>query len=140
MQATKTAALELGRRGGWAVALHPGTCNTNLSAPFQKGVPEGKLFPVERGATQLLDVIDGLAAEDNGGFFAWGANSCFCDSCLFFFLPMSAFVCVRWVEDRMVMRAVAFRQRQPVASERLANDAAAEAAGEVYCGAERRFV
>ena len=73
-QATKTAALELGRRGGWAVALHPGTCATNLSAPFQKGVPAEKLFPVERGAAQLLDVIEGLEPADNGGFFSWGGT------------------------------------------------------------------
>jgi NAD(P)-dependent dehydrogenase (short-subunit alcohol dehydrogenase family) len=47
-QATRTAALEWRRQGTWAVALHPGTCDTDLSAPFQRRVAPEKLFPVRR--------------------------------------------------------------------------------------------
>lgn len=89
---TKTLAIELNRRpvgrpvgrtSGQArgaerhepqvivVALHPGTVATDLSAPFQRGVPADKLFSVERAARQLLSVVEGLGPESNGGFFAW---------------------------------------------------------------------
>lgn len=53
------------------VALHPGTVDTAMSKPFQANVPAGKLFDAERGALQLLDVIEGLKAPDSGGFFGW---------------------------------------------------------------------
>lgn len=56
------------------VALHPGTVDTPLSEPFSKRVPDGKLFEPARSAGYLLDVIDGLAPEDNGGFFAWDGS------------------------------------------------------------------
>jgi NAD(P)-dependent dehydrogenase (short-subunit alcohol dehydrogenase family) len=53
------------------VALHPGTVDTQLSEPFQARVPEGQLQTPADAAARLLDVIDGLGAEDTGGFFAW---------------------------------------------------------------------
>lgn len=59
------------RPNGVCVALHPGTVRTALSAPFQAGVPEAKLFSPERSATALLQVMDGLGPDDTGGFFAW---------------------------------------------------------------------
>ena len=72
-QIVRTAGIELGRRNRNAivVALHPGTTDTGLSAPFQANVPPEKLFSVERTCGYLLDVIDGLSIEDSGGFFAW---------------------------------------------------------------------
>ena len=70
---TRNLSIELRRRarGVICVALHPGTVDTGLSRPFQSNVPEERLFSPERAARQLLDVIDGLRPEDNGGFFAW---------------------------------------------------------------------
>jgi NAD(P)-dependent dehydrogenase (short-subunit alcohol dehydrogenase family) len=56
---------------GTCVALHPGTVDTALSAPFQSGVPAGKLFTSEQAASALLAVMDGLGPEANGGFYAW---------------------------------------------------------------------
>ena len=56
------------------VALHPGTTDTGLSKPFQRNVPEGKLFTPEFVAERLLAVIDGLTSEESGGFFAWDAS------------------------------------------------------------------
>lgn len=53
------------------VAVHPGTVDTRLSRPFQRGVPEGQLFSPALAAEQILHVVDGLAPEDSGGFFAW---------------------------------------------------------------------
>ena len=72
-QIIRTAGIEFGRRNRNAIAaaLHPGTTDTGLSAPFQNNVPEEKLFSVERTCGYLLDVIDGLSIEDSGGFFAW---------------------------------------------------------------------
>ena len=56
------------------VALHPGTVDTALSAPFQGNVPPGQLFDAERAALQLLDVLDGLKPVDTGHIFAWDGS------------------------------------------------------------------
>lgn len=70
---TRNLSIELPRRhrGTLVVALHPGTVDTGLSAPFQSRVPEEQLFDPDRAAGRLLAVIAGLTGEDNGGFFAW---------------------------------------------------------------------
>ena len=75
-QLTRTLAIELSRRAPHviAVALHPGTVDTELSRPFQRNVPAGKLFEPMRAAKQLLDVIDGLTPADSGHFFAWDGS------------------------------------------------------------------
>ncbi len=52
-------------------ALHPGTVATDLSEPFQRGVPPEKLFTAEYSADRLLEVLGNLTPADNGGFFAW---------------------------------------------------------------------
>lgn len=73
-------AVELGRTHCQAVvvALHPGTVDTGLSAPFQKGVAEGKLFTPDFAAERLLAVLDGLEPADSGKLFAWdGAEVAF---------------------------------------------------------------
>jgi NAD(P)-dependent dehydrogenase (short-subunit alcohol dehydrogenase family) len=69
----RTAAIEFARRGpqGVIVGLHPGTVDSNLSAPFQSGTPNGKLFTPTQAAAHLLDVIDNLSSADSGGCFAW---------------------------------------------------------------------
>ena len=56
------------------VTLHPGTTDTALSKPFQRNVPEGKLFEPAFVADKLLAVLDGLTSEDSGGFFAWDGS------------------------------------------------------------------
>jgi len=72
-QIIRTAGIEFSRRNRnvIAAALHPGTTDTALSQPFQANVPAGKLFSVEQTCGYLLSVIDGLTADDSGGFFAW---------------------------------------------------------------------
>ncbi len=69
----KNLSIELRRRyrGLICVALHPGTVDTDLSRPFQEGVPAERLFSVDRAVDQLLSVIDGLVADSNGRFYAW---------------------------------------------------------------------
>ncbi len=72
-QMVRTAAVELAarRREAICVALHPGTVDTALSAPFQRGVAPQKLFTPAFSAQRLLAVIDGLGPADTGRFFAW---------------------------------------------------------------------
>ena len=69
----KTTAIEYSRRcpKTIVVALHPGTTDTRLSQPFQKNVPEGKLFPVAKTVDLLSQVISNLEQKDSGEFFAW---------------------------------------------------------------------
>ena len=59
---------------GIVVSLHPGTTDTPLSKPFQRNVPEGKLFEPSFVADRLLAVVDGLTSDDSGGFFAWDGS------------------------------------------------------------------
>lgn len=72
-QLNKTLSVELARKRApvAAILLHPGTCDTDLSKPFQRNVPEGKLFSRERGAMQLLEIMGKATREDSGKFFAW---------------------------------------------------------------------
>jgi NAD(P)-dependent dehydrogenase (short-subunit alcohol dehydrogenase family) len=66
-------AIEMARTHPQAiiVALHPGTVDTQLSQPFQRGVPEQKLFTPDHAAARMLDVLAGLKPEDSGQLFAW---------------------------------------------------------------------
>ena len=72
----KTLSIEHARThpDGIVVALHPGTTDTALSKPFQRNVPDGKLFTPDYSAERLLHVIDGLTSEETGGFFAWNGD------------------------------------------------------------------
>ncbi len=70
----RTAAVELKRTHPQAVvaALHPGTVESPLTAPFR---PEGAkgdsvMAPLE-SATRLLGVLDGLAPAESGCFRDW---------------------------------------------------------------------
>lgn len=69
----KNAAIETGRRNKDAViaGLHPGTVETDLSAPFRSNVKESKLFTPDYSAGKLLEVIDNLTPADTGKVFAW---------------------------------------------------------------------
>lgn len=67
----KNASIELRVRYKQAVCvgLHPGTVDTALSAPFQSGVPEGKLFTPDYSASRLVGVLDGLKPDASGFVF-----------------------------------------------------------------------
>ena len=69
----RNLAVELGRTHPQAVVagLHPGTVDTGLSAPFQKGVKPERLFTADHSAERLLAVVEGLTPADSGGVFAW---------------------------------------------------------------------
>lgn len=72
-QFTRTLAIEMRRRAPNLVvlALHPGTTNTQLSRPFQKNVPEGKLFEPDFVAERLLRHMMTATPQDSGRFIAW---------------------------------------------------------------------
>lgn len=72
-QIVRTCSIELARKNKSAicVALHPGTVDTHLSAPFQRGVSAEKLFTPAYSAERLLAVIDALKPEQTGHAFAW---------------------------------------------------------------------
>lgn len=72
-QLTKTISLEFARRKDpiICILLHPGTVDTDLSKPFQKNVPENKLFTKEFSVQKLLGIIHTVKNTDNGKFFAW---------------------------------------------------------------------
>ncbi|MGS2716962.1 SDR family NAD(P)-dependent oxidoreductase [Eionea flava] len=69
----KTFSVELARAQPQTtiIGLHPGTVDTQLSLPFQRNVPAGKLFTREYSAARLLDVINNVSADDSGYCFAW---------------------------------------------------------------------
>ncbi len=72
-QLLRTLSIELARKNPAAlcVGLHPGTVDTGLSKPFQRGVADGKLFTPDHSAESMLSVLDGLTPEDSGNLFAW---------------------------------------------------------------------
>jgi NAD(P)-dependent dehydrogenase (short-subunit alcohol dehydrogenase family) len=69
----KTIAIELARTHPEAicVGLHPGTVDTSLSKPFQRGAPARQLFSPDQAATNLLDVVELLTPTQSGRCFAW---------------------------------------------------------------------
>ncbi len=64
----KTISIEAARRLPELVilGLHPGTVDTNLSEPFQRNVPEGKLFTPDFSSAALLNVINEKTPKDSG--------------------------------------------------------------------------
>lgn len=76
-QLVRTLAIELARSrpATICVALHPGTVDTALSAPFQRGVPDGRLFTPAISAAHLLRVIDGLSPQDSGALLDWAGQT-----------------------------------------------------------------
>ena len=74
-QMTRTMAHELKRQGSHIIALHPGTTNTDLSKQFQKNVQDRRLFPVEFTVEKLLDVVESVTEENNGGFYDWAGKA-----------------------------------------------------------------
>jgi NAD(P)-dependent dehydrogenase (short-subunit alcohol dehydrogenase family) len=68
-QMVRTAAIELRRRAPSAicVALHPGTVESRLSAPFERTGLD--IRPSDQAAAELVAVIESLGADDTGAFF-----------------------------------------------------------------------
>jgi NAD(P)-dependent dehydrogenase (short-subunit alcohol dehydrogenase family) len=70
-QLIRTIAIEQARRDPDSIvmALHPGTVDSPLSKPFQRGVP--RLLAPAESAGHLLAVIDAATAAHSGRLFDW---------------------------------------------------------------------
>ncbi|MEQ6250582.1 SDR family NAD(P)-dependent oxidoreductase [Sulfitobacter sp. HNIBRBA3233] len=72
-QIVHTTAIELARTHAEAicVALHPGTVATPFTEKYLGRHPS---VPPDEAAQNMLAVLDGLTAEDTGGFFDWAGK------------------------------------------------------------------
>ena len=72
-QFLKTLSIEWRRKFPLSIVsiLHPGTCDTRLSKPFQSGVPKNYLFTPRQSAEYLINVISEQKISDSGKFIAW---------------------------------------------------------------------
>jgi NAD(P)-dependent dehydrogenase (short-subunit alcohol dehydrogenase family) len=56
------------------LALHPGTTDSGLSAPFQQRLPEGQLHTPAYTGQKLARLIDEATPEDSGAFLSWDGS------------------------------------------------------------------
>ncbi len=72
-QFLKTLSIEWKRKYPLSIVtiLHPGTCATKLSKPFQSAVPKDKLFTASQSAEYLINIISDQKLSDSGKFLAW---------------------------------------------------------------------
>lgn len=70
-------SIELCRRHKGLISFcwHPGTVDSALSEPFQRNVPEDKLFSPTQSANYLKECMDRVSRDDNGGFVAWDGET-----------------------------------------------------------------
>ncbi len=75
-QLFKSLSIEWARKFPFAIIslLHPGTVNTNLSKPFQRYVPDNKLFSKEKASKYLIDIIKTQKPLNSGQFLAWDGS------------------------------------------------------------------
>lgn len=69
----KNVAIEFSRRSKntKVIVFHPGTTDTKLSKPFQKNVPQGKLFTTKFVAQQLLKIVTEQPFDQQASFVDW---------------------------------------------------------------------
>ena len=72
-QLLKTLSIEWRRKFPFSIVtiLHPGTCDTKLSKPFQSAVPKDKLFTPTQSSEYLINIISDQKTSDSGKFIAW---------------------------------------------------------------------
>ncbi len=75
-QFLKTLSIEWSRKFPLSIVsiLHPGTCDTKLSKPFQSTVPKNKLFTPTQSSEYLINIISKQKASDSGKFLAWDSS------------------------------------------------------------------
>ena len=56
------------------VSMHPGTCDTDLSVPFQKNVAKGKLFEKKYAIEQMTNVLKELSIDNTGQAYDWAGE------------------------------------------------------------------
>ncbi|MGH0004472.1 SDR family NAD(P)-dependent oxidoreductase [Pseudovibrio ascidiaceicola] len=69
----RCAAIEMQRthQSSVIIGMHPGTVDSSLSKPFQRGMPEGQLMQPEKSAAMLLDVISEVDQSQTGKCLAY---------------------------------------------------------------------
>mgnify|MGYP001770673855 CR=1 FL=1 len=69
----KNLSVELPRRCRPAscVAVHPGTTESGLSAPFQQSLAQLQVHTPEETAGNVLEVVDRMDESSNGRFYNW---------------------------------------------------------------------
>ncbi len=72
-QFLKTLSIEWRRKFPLSIVsiLHPGTCDTSLSKPYQSKVPKDQLFTPIKSSKYLIDIISEQKPSDSGKFIAW---------------------------------------------------------------------
>ena len=72
-QFLKTLSIEWRRKFPLSIVsiLHPGTCDTKLSKPFQSAVAKNKLFTASASSEYLINIISMQKPSDSGKFIAW---------------------------------------------------------------------
>tara|TARA_Y100001968_G_scaffold325769_1_gene367605 strand:+ start:108 stop:827 length:720 start_codon:yes stop_codon:yes gene_type:complete len=75
-QFLKTLSIEWSRKFPLSIVsiLHPGTCDTKLSKPFQSGVPKDKLFTPFQSSEYLINIISDQKPSDSGKYLAWDST------------------------------------------------------------------
>ena len=72
----KCAAVEAKRvnKNAKLIAYHPGTVDSPLSKPFQRSVPEGKLFTPDFTAKQLEGLMSASVADGELSYLDWAGD------------------------------------------------------------------
>lgn len=75
--AVRTLAIETRRRlkPAIVVALHPGTTETNLTAPFEQSLARLRVHSPADTASNLWKVLDSLTPEASGSFLNWDGST-----------------------------------------------------------------
>ena len=73
----KTVAIEYQRsaKNTRFLAFQPGTTDTDLSAPYRRGIPEDKIFAPDFVAERLLAIVDSLPVEPALNFLDWDGKT-----------------------------------------------------------------
>ena len=73
----KNLSIEVGRLNKTAaiVSIHPGTTDTELSAPFQQNLPVGQLQSSDATAKRLASVAAQLSADQTGFLLNWDGTT-----------------------------------------------------------------
>ena len=73
----KCAAIEVRRinKNAKLIAYHPGTVDSPLSKPFQRSVPEGKLFSPDFSAEQLDNLMTSAVPDGTLSYLDWAGQA-----------------------------------------------------------------
>ena len=75
-QFLKTLSIEWRRKYPLAIVsiLHPGTCNTKLSKPFQSSISKDKILSPANASELLINILSKQKPSDSGKFLAWDSS------------------------------------------------------------------